>query len=172
MDGTRRHRPRRSASVKGGGMLALGTVLLMAAAPLPPVESPVADAAMRGDTAQVRMLLKQGADANAAQGDGMTALHWAAARGDGSTVTMLLYAGAWADASTRNGNYTPLHLASRNGRSAAVKALLKGGADPNVATTSGGATALHFAAAIGSTETITALLDGGAKVDSREGAWG
>ena len=35
----------------------------------------------RGDaapTAAVRALLKQGVDVNAAQGDGMTALHWAA----------------------------------------------------------------------------------------------
>ena len=30
----------------------------------------------------MRTLLKQGSDVNAAQGDGMTALHWAAQRGD------------------------------------------------------------------------------------------
>jgi ankyrin repeat protein len=40
--------------------------------------SPVADAAQRGDTAAVQALLKDGADVNAAQGDGMTALHWTA----------------------------------------------------------------------------------------------
>ena len=34
--------------------------------------SPLADAAMRGDKAAVQTLLKQGADVNAAQGDGMT----------------------------------------------------------------------------------------------------
>jgi hypothetical protein len=45
-------------------------------------DAPVADAAMRGDGAKVRLLLKQGADVNAAQGDGMTALHWSASRGD------------------------------------------------------------------------------------------
>ena len=37
--------------------------------------SPVADASMRGDKAAVRELLKQGADVNGAQGDGMSALH-------------------------------------------------------------------------------------------------
>jgi ankyrin repeat protein len=73
----------------------------------------VADAAMRGDTARVRVLLRQGADVNAAQGDGMTALHWAATRGDAGGVAMLVYAGARLEASTRNGNYTPLHLAAR-----------------------------------------------------------
>ena len=47
-----------------------------------PGGSSVADAAMRGDRAAVRTLLKQGADANAGRGDGMTALHFAAERGD------------------------------------------------------------------------------------------
>ena len=55
------------------------SVLFWTAAMLP--DSPVADAAMRGDVETVRSLLKDGADVNAAQGDGMTALHWAAERG-------------------------------------------------------------------------------------------
>ena len=58
------------------------------------IESPVADAAMRGDRAAVRALLQQGADVNAAQGDGMTALHWASRAGDADTVRMLIFAGA------------------------------------------------------------------------------
>ena len=43
-------------------------------------DSPVADAAERGDLATVRALVRDGADVNAAQGDGMSALHWAAVR--------------------------------------------------------------------------------------------
>ncbi|MBI1865377.1 MAG: phosphate signaling complex protein PhoU, partial [Nitrospirae bacterium] len=38
----------------------------------------MADAAQRNDIEAARALLKQGADVNAAQADGMTALHWAA----------------------------------------------------------------------------------------------
>src|SRR4029078_3630939 len=72
--------------------------------------SPVADAARRGDHEAVKALLKQGADVNAAQSDGMTALHWAAERGDGQMAEMLLYAGANTEAVTRIGLYTPLHL--------------------------------------------------------------
>ena len=83
-----------------------------------PADAPVADAAMRGDTARVRALIKQGADVNAAQGDGMTALHWAASRGDAAEVAVLTYAGARVEALTRNGNYTPLHLAARKDRGA------------------------------------------------------
>lgn len=152
-----------------GALAALGAVVFLTAAA--PPDSPVADAVMRGDSARVRALLKDGADVNAAQGDGMTALHWAASRGDVGTLQMLVYAGARVDAVTRNGSYTPLHLASRNARAAAVKALLKAGSDPNAKTSSGGATPLHYAAGVGSVESITALLDGGATVDVREGAW-
>ena len=61
---------------------ALSLTLLLGAWSGPTTDAPVADAAMRGDTAQVRALIKQGADVNASQGDGMTALHWAASRGD------------------------------------------------------------------------------------------
>ena len=39
--------------------------------------APVADAAMSKDRDAVKTLLKNGADVNGAQGDGMTALHWA-----------------------------------------------------------------------------------------------
>jgi hypothetical protein len=48
--------------------------------------SPVADAAQAGDREAVRALLKQGVDVNAAQGDGTTALHWAAMKGDAELV--------------------------------------------------------------------------------------
>jgi ankyrin repeat protein len=50
----------------------------------------VADAAMHGDKGTVRDLLKQAVDVNAAQGDGMTALHWAALNGDAELAQTLL----------------------------------------------------------------------------------
>ncbi|MDQ6611870.1 MAG: ankyrin repeat domain-containing protein [Gemmatimonadota bacterium] len=134
-------------------------------------ESPVADAAMRGDSAKVRTLLRQGIDANAAQADGMTALHWASARGDAGQVHVLVVAGARLEATTRNGNYTPLHLAAQAGRGATVRALLEAGANANAVTTSGGATALHMAAAQGNIEAVTALLEYKATVDARESDW-
>ena len=55
---------------------------------------PVADAAMRGDAAAVRALIAEGADVNVPQGDGMTALHWAAQNRDAALVRDLLEAGA------------------------------------------------------------------------------
>jgi ankyrin repeat protein len=159
--------------VRRFAVLLLGAVVLSAASPAVfAPDSPVADAAMKRDGEKLRALLKQGADVNAAQGDGMTALHWAALHGDVEEARMLIYAGARLESITRNGNYTPLHLAARNGRATTIKALLDAGANVNAKTTSGGATPLHYAAAHGSTDAISALLAKKAPVDAPEGAWG
>jgi ankyrin repeat protein len=136
-----------------------------------PASASVADAAQRGDLAAVRRLIAEKADVNAAQGDGMTALHWAAERGDLSIATVLLRAKADVKVVTRIGKYTPLHVASRTGSAGIVVALLKSGSDPNVLTETG-ATALHFAAASGSVESINALIDMKADVNARESQWG
>ena len=98
----------------------------------------MADAAERGDLEAVRRLLREGADVNAAQGDGMTALHWAAERGDGEMGEVLIYAGARVDAGTRIGHYTPLHLAARSAHAAMVELLLRAGSDADARTTNSG----------------------------------
>ncbi|MEE2638427.1 MAG: ankyrin repeat domain-containing protein [Acidobacteriota bacterium] len=136
-----------------------------------PADSPVADAAMRGDAEQVETLLSQGADVQTARADGLTALHWAARRNNVDLVEMLVYAGANLEASTRLGQHTPLHVASKSGQDGVVRALLDAGADPR-ATTSSGATPLHLAAQAGNAEAASALLDAGAEVNERESTWG
>jgi uncharacterized protein len=148
--------------------LALGAV----AAASPGGGSPVSDAAMRGDREAVRALLKQGADANAPRGDGMTALHFAAEAGDADLASMLIYAGAQVSAVTRIGAYTPLHLASRAGSAAVAAALLEAGADVNARTSTTGVTALHLAAEAGSAAVIGLLLDHHAEIDAKEAEWG
>src|SRR5437016_3722479 len=87
------------------------------------------DAAMQGDKATVAALLKQGTDANAAQGDGSTALHWAAYHGDLEMTKALLKAGANVKAATRIGSMTPLYMACQNGNPAVIEALLNAGAN-------------------------------------------
>lgn len=52
-------------------------------------EAPIADAAEKSNLATIRTLLKQHADVNAPQADGMTALHWAAHRDDLATARLL-----------------------------------------------------------------------------------
>ena len=137
-----------------------------------PSASPVADAAMQGDLDVVRSLLHEGADVNAAQGDGMTALHWAARNDDAIMLAMLIYAGANPGAVTRIGDYTPLHMAAKSADALAVEALVQAGSNVNAATTSGGATALHFAAAAGNLSVIAVLLDNGATANALEATWG
>jgi uncharacterized protein len=130
-------------------------------------ESPVADAAMRRDTGQVRALLREGADVNAAQGDGMTALHWSALNGDLDTMNVLLYAGATAEPLTRVGRYTPLHLASSRGHAASVSRLLEAGSKPGSVTETG-VQPLHLASQAGNPEAVKALLDRAADVNARD----
>jgi ankyrin repeat protein len=130
--------------------------------------SPVADAAMRGDKDAVRSLLKQGADVNGAQGDGMSALHWAAERGDAELADILLVAGANINAVTRIGLYTPLHLAAKGGSAPLTKALLQAGADVNIRTTNSGVTPLHLAASAGSAAVVNILADAKADLNAKE----
>ena len=153
----------------------MSAACLAAAASLVPVlaavDAPVADAAMRQDADAVRGLIARGGDPDAAHGDGMSALHWAARHGDVESVELLLHAGADVEARTRLGGHTPLHVASRSAQAAVVAALLEAGADAT-AITSTGATALHFAAGSGAAGAIAALLDHGADADVREPVWG
>jgi ankyrin repeat protein len=159
-------------------LMAIALVAMVALVAVPGVplraassDAPVADAAMRRDLPVVRDLLKQGGDVNAAQGDGMTALHWAAADGNLELARMLLYAGANPNATTRLGSYTPLHIAAKNGHASLVEALLQGGADAK-ASTAEGTTALMFAAEAGNLDAMKSLLDHGADVNAREKAKG
>ena len=146
-----------------GGLVALALSALLQAAP----GAPVADAAMQGNREAVKALLKQAADVNAAQGDGMTALHWAAMKDDAELAQTLLYAGANVRATTRIGAYTPLLLAAKNGSASVMAPLLKSGAEVDAAT-SNGTTPLMFAAASGNLDAVTALLDGGANANAKE----
>jgi ankyrin repeat protein len=130
--------------------------------------SPVADAAMNGDKAAVKALIKQAADINAAQGDGMTALHWAAMNGDTELAQMLVFAGANVKATTRIGSYTPLYIASQQGNAAVLEVLVKAGADAK-AGTANGTTPLMAAAQAGSVDAVKVLIEHGADVNARDG---
>ncbi len=166
------------------GMLAgvLASAVLIAQSPAPalrpaedrgtqgraePGRSTVADAAMQGDRTGVKALLQQGSDVNAAQGDGMTALHWAAMKNDAELAQMLVYAGANVRATTRLGANTPLVIAARNGNAAVVQVLLKAGADQKAATSTG-TTPLMLASASGNVEAVKALLAAGADLEAKE----
>ena len=153
------------------GVLIIATALANALAAAPEDAAPVAAAAMRKDSTTVRALVKDGKDVNAAQGDGMTALHWAAMNGDADLTAVLLYAGANVRATTRLGGYTALHLAAQAGNAAALGRLIGGGANAGAATATG-ATALMLASASGNAEAVRLLLEHTADANAAESANG
>jgi ankyrin repeat protein len=137
-----------------------------------PADAPIADASMRNDVAQVRLLVANGAELNAAHGDGMTGLHWAAENGNPEIASILLESGADVEAVTRLGAYRPLHLAARRGDASVIQLLLDASADPEAESATGGVTPLHFAAASGKAASVQALIDHGVELDARESIWG
>ena len=130
-------------------------------------EALLADAAEHGDRARLDALLAAGADVNAAQPDGMTALHWAAYLDDAEAARKLVRAGADAAAENRYG-VTPLTPACINGSGEMVELLLDAGADADTAS-SGGETVLMLAARTGKPAVVSTLLERGADVNAAVG---
>ncbi|MBV9265416.1 MAG: ankyrin repeat domain-containing protein [Acidobacteriaceae bacterium] len=130
-------------------------------------EPSLIDAVKAGDSTVVIRLLRTKPPVNAAEGDGTTALHWAALKDEVKIAQALLNAGADPAAKTRDEGLTPFHLAASTGDAALVDLFLKAGADPNVAAANG-TTPLMKAAAAGNVDAVRVLLAHGAAVNARE----
>jgi ankyrin repeat protein len=144
--------------------LAVGS---LAAAPAPAaVDLPLIDAVKMADAARVERLLAGGADVDAPQGDGATALHWAAHADMKDMAQVLVAAGADVDAADDHG-VTALALACLNASVRMVELLLEAGADPNLARTSG-VTPLMIAARVGQADVVRLLLRAGADSTAAE----
>jgi ankyrin repeat protein len=128
------------------------------------------DAAKSGDKETVRSLLKQHVNVNAPEGDGATALSWAAYQDDLETADLLIAAGANVNAANDYAD-TPLMLACVNGSEGMVNKLLKAGANPNAATWTG-ETVLMQCARTGNIEAVKSLLARGADVNAKENRQG
>ena len=128
-------------------------------------------AAMEGDMPAVERLLRENADVNGAQGDGTTALHWAAYTDDRVMVRLLIQAGADLHAETRLGALTPLFIAAKSGNVAILRLMLEAGADAN-SPNAQGTTPLMLAAASGITGAVKVLLGHSAAVNATEFAYG
>jgi len=118
------------------------------------------------DAESVRALLKQRIDVKAAQGDGSTALHWAADLDNLSIADVLIRAGAPVNAANDLGA-TPLYLACRNRSALMVDRLLAAGANAN-AKLLNGETVLMTCARTGEPKTVKALLLHGADAKAKE----
>lgn len=136
-----------------------------------PLDRAVATDASR---ATVLTLLRAGADPNARDASGQSALHWLGfsrrinveqRRAD--AARLLLDAGAHPNARDRDGT-SVLHAAARQrAGTRAMAVLLEHGADPS-ATDRSGRTPLHLAAASGSDAVVEMLLQAGAPADATD----
>ena len=136
------------------------TIFLLATGPLPLI-----DAVKNVDREAVRSLLKQGANVNAPQADGTTALHWASYRDDLESADLLIRSGANVNARNDLGA-TPLWAACQNGSESMVGRLLTAGANPNAALLLG-ETPVMVAARSGSPAVVELLAAQGADVNAR-----
>ena len=153
-----------------GLLVLVATLVASAATAARAADVQLIQAVKNGDAPAVRALLERGAGVDARQGDGATALHWAAHLNDLEAADLLIRAGADVDA-TNDLGVTPLWVATTAGGAAMVAKLLEARADPDIAPDTGG-TPLMIAARQGNAVAVRALLAHGADMDAREGAQG
>ena len=146
-------------------ILAIGVWAAAAQAGAAPA-SELIDAIKAEDLGRIERLLDDGVDVGATQGDGATALHWAAHRDSRRATALLIEAGAVVDATDDHG-VTPLALACLNGSTAMVEFLLAANADPSLARSSG-ETPLMTAARVGNVDVVRRLLAAGADPTAAE----
>jgi ankyrin repeat protein len=147
-------------------MKLVAALVLLAAAAAAHAESPLADAIKAGDRRAALEMIANGADVDAAQGDGTTPIHWASYRVDVDLVKRLLAKGAHADVRNNYGA-TPLDEAVKVGNVPVVKMLLEAGADANAAN-SDDQTPLMLAAKTGIVEIADLLVRHKANVNAVE----
>jgi ankyrin repeat protein len=133
----------------------------------PGLDADLLRAVRTGETGAARSLLRRGANANARDADGTTALMWAVARGDGGLMDALLEGGADVNARNKAGATALMWaVGSRN----SLERLLDRGADVRARAESG-FTALTIAAnSDGAAESIKPLLDHGADAKDASGS--
>lgn len=91
--------------------------------------TPLILATQHHNAAMAKLLLDNKAAVNKTDGQGKTALFYAAEQGDVDVIDVLLHAGAKVDLDAKG--VTPLMAAARAGQDDAVERLLAGGADPS-----------------------------------------
>jgi len=128
--------------------------------------APLADAVQNQQWKQVETLLGQKADLDAAQADGMTALHWAVFHSKTDLVKELIAAGANTNAHNRYG-VSVLYIACLNGQGDIVEQLLEHGADARHEMR-GGETLLMTASRTGKVKPVTLLLAEDIEIDAKD----
>jgi hypothetical protein len=120
-------------------------------------DTPLHQAARKGNEALVRQLIAQGANVKAKDSSGYSPLHWAAFRDRVKICEILMEAGANINSKNHFDN-TPLILAAWHGRVKVLQLLVENGALVNHQGESGN-TALHYCARAGDLKTVQKLVE-------------
>ena len=123
-------------------------------------------AAYRGDIAEVRRLIRAGADVTLANNYGATAMSIAAEAGNAEVIRLLLKAGANPDSLNADGQ-TALMAVARTGNVEAAKELVRAGAHVNAREHWGDQSALMWAAAQRQPEMVRFLVRSHAEINAR-----
>lgn len=123
--------------------------------------TPLINATISESDAMIDILIGLGADVNASNKDGATAVHFAAGDGSVTRLNRLKSSGASLALASKAG--TPLHWAAGKGRSEAIKYLVQQGVDIN-AVDGSGVSAVLMAAVSSSDEGVKCLVEAGADV--------
>ena len=123
------------------------------------------DAASKGNTDKVMLLLRRGADINEQDTDGRTPLHDAVDAGHTDTADLLIGHNAAVNVKDRNGS-TPLHYTVLKGHTDTAGLLIRHNASVNVQDKNG-STPLHYAVTEGHKDIADLLMRHNASVNLR-----
>ena len=123
-------------------------------------------AALAGEAALCKKILRAGGPVDALDAEQRTALHWAARLGHLDTVEVLLQEGATLNPVDRKLK-TPLSLALAYGHPDAGELLVRKGASVRLSDKESGDTPLHIAAALGQDRLVNLLIKKGADLEAR-----
>ncbi|KAF4968276.1 hypothetical protein FZEAL_10414 [Fusarium zealandicum] len=132
------------------------------------MDAPLIVASKKGHERVLRLLIGNGADTEAQDKAGITALHNASCRGDTKVARLLLESGADIEAQDKVGK-TALHYTSFRNNTKFVQLLLESGADLE-AQNKVGMTALHYALFYGDAKFVRLLLESGADIEAQDKA--
>ena len=128
-------------------------------------ETPLMEAARRGNLSIVRLMLAGGADPNVQEANaGQNALMWAISERHDAVAAELLRHGADINARSKNG-FAAISFAAQQGDTASIGILLEAGANVNDVAPKSGLTPILIATAMGRTKAVVLLLDKGADPD-------
>ncbi|GAB5588204.1 hypothetical protein Unana1_03104 [Umbelopsis nana] len=115
----------------------------------------------------ILLLIAEGADIEAKNGDGLTALHYYTSIGQVDAIHLLLNYGCNIESRDLSG-HNALHYAAAHNQAESMKILLDNGLDPYIGNSTD-YTAFHQSAQIGNEKMMKVLLDSGFNVDTKGG---